>query len=392
MKVVIIGTGVYVSGRGTTGFGTILPAIIEFKRCGGNIEEIHMVGTDKNHSIKAKEKAHDLMKLTGVSIPLKVYPENVQQDMNAYKHVLKMIEEPACAIVAVPDHLHFEITKTCLEHNLHSLVVKPFTSGIDEAHKLIKLAQQNNLYGAVEFHKRWDKQNLILKDTLADGQLGDPLYAVVEYSQRKSIPTVTFKHWAEKTNILNYLGVHYIDLMHFVSGSIPIRTMAMGQKNWLRSKNLNTYDSIQCFIEWEMIDGKRFNQTIIVNWIDPETSTAMSDQKFKLIGTLGRFEADQKDRGISLIVDDHNLEIINPDFCKSYTSDNGKMLWQGYGIDSITTFLNDVCSIYKGQKEPIDFEGFRPTFKEAVISTAVIEAAGKSLEDSGNWKAVEGLL
>ena len=41
---------------------------------------------------------------------------------------------------------------------------------------------------------------------------------------------------------------------------------------------------------------------------------------------------------------------------------------------------------------PIDFEGFRPTFKEAVISTAVIEAAGKSLEDSGNWKPVEDLL
>ena len=97
----------------------------------------------------------------------------------------------------------------------------------------------------MEFHKRWDKQNLILKDTFADGQLGDPLYAIVEYSQRKSIPTVTFKHWAEKTNILNYLGVHYIDLMRFVSGSIPVRTMAMGQKNWLQSKKLNTYDSFK---------------------------------------------------------------------------------------------------------------------------------------------------
>ena len=81
-----------------------------------------------------------------------------------------------------------------------------------------------------------------------------------------------------------------------------------------------------------------------------------------------------------------------PEKYKVVVSGDGKMLWQGYGIDSITTFLNDVCSIYKGQKEPIDFEGFRPTFKEAVISTAVIEAAGKSLEDSGNWKAVEGLL
>ena len=31
-------------------------------------------------------------------------------------------------------------------------------------------------------------------------------------------------------------------------------------------------------------------------------------------------------------------------------------------------------------------------FIDGIISTAVIEAAGKSLEDSGNWKAVEGLF
>ena len=32
MNIVIIGTGMYVSGRGTDGYGTILPAIIEWKR------------------------------------------------------------------------------------------------------------------------------------------------------------------------------------------------------------------------------------------------------------------------------------------------------------------------------------------------------------------------
>ena len=32
MEIIIIGTGMYVSGRGTDGFGTILPAISEFHR------------------------------------------------------------------------------------------------------------------------------------------------------------------------------------------------------------------------------------------------------------------------------------------------------------------------------------------------------------------------
>ena len=32
MKILVIGTGMYVTGRNTDGFGTILPSIIEFQR------------------------------------------------------------------------------------------------------------------------------------------------------------------------------------------------------------------------------------------------------------------------------------------------------------------------------------------------------------------------
>ena len=32
MRILIIGTGMYVTGRGTDGYGTIFPAIIEFQR------------------------------------------------------------------------------------------------------------------------------------------------------------------------------------------------------------------------------------------------------------------------------------------------------------------------------------------------------------------------
>ena len=43
-----------------------------------------------------------------------------------------------------------------------------------------------------------------------------------------------------------------------------------------------------------MKKGNNFIQSIHVNWIDPETSSAVSDQKLKFIGTKGRVELDQK--------------------------------------------------------------------------------------------------
>ena len=391
MKIIIIGNGMYVCGRGTEGFGTILPAILEYIRFGNEVTEVYMVGTDRNHSLEAQKKAGELMQQTGVSVKLSVYPSAVEKDSTAYKKVLDMISGPGCAIVCVPDHLHFQITKDCLEADLHTLVVKPLTPTVKEAKDLVELAEQKNLYGAVEFHKRWDKHNLMLQDIFQSGRLGDPLYTWTGYSQRKSIPTQVFKNWVEKSNILQYLGVHYIDIVRFVTGAVPKRVMATGQKNWLKDQGLDVHDSIQCMVEWEMPDGALFNQTLLNNWVDPETTSAVSDQKLKFVGTKGRYESDQKERGISVVIDGECLGTPNPDFCQPYKIFNKKTYWQGYGIESIVTFLMDVNAIITGNQTPADFEGKRPTFEEAVISTAVIENASKSLAANGDWKSVNNL-
>ena len=390
MKILIIGNGMYISGRGTNGFGTVMPGVLEYIRGGGDVIEVHMVGTNLKRSLAAASKVEELMRQAGVSVKLITYPDNVEKDKKAYKKVLNKIENLTCAIVSVPDNLHFSVTMDCLEAGLHTLVVKPLTPTVKEAKDLIKLATNKKLYGAVEFHKRWDKHNLMLRDIFQSGRLGDPLYSWTEYSQRKSIPSQAFKSWVEKSNVLQYLGVHYIDIIHFVTGAVPTRVMATGQKNWLKNQGINVHDSIQCMIEWKMPDSTIFNQTLLTNWVDPETSSAVSDQKIKFVGTKGRFEADQKDRGINLIIDGESIVTPNPDFCQSYGNKTSQIRWEGYGIESIITFLKDVNAIVNNNKFPASFEGNRPTFKESIISTAVIEAVVHSLSDHGNWKPVEG--
>ena len=167
--------------------------------------------------------------------------------------------------------------------------------------------------------------------------------------------------------------------------------MATGQKNWLIEQGIDVHDSIQSMVEWEMPDKTRFNQTLLTNWIDPESTTAMSDQKLKFVGTRGRFEANQKDRGVNLIFEDEQSLVPNPDFCQPYGAENGSVYYQGYGIDSIVTFLNDVNAIKNGTVTPSEFEGLRPTFAEALYSTAVVDTAIKSLTDNGEWKQVKSL-
>ena len=386
MNIIIIGTGMYVTGRGTGEYGTILPAITEWKRSGKPLSKVLLVGTNRKHSLEALQKAKTLQTITGVQYDIEVFPKKDGIDDKAYLDALSCLKEPACAFVAVPDHLHCEVATACIKRSLHTLVVKPLTPTVEEAEKLISLAKKNNVYGAVEFHKRWDRQNRILRDDYQAGKFGIPLYTWTEYSQRKSIPSQTFRTWVEQSNILQYLGVHYVDIIRYVTEAVPVKVMACGQKEWLKEQGLDVHDSIQCLVEWRTRECHHFIQTLLVNWIDSEQSSAMSDQKLKFVGTLGRYEGDQKERGVRLLYEDQKLEEPNPDFCRPYQRCDQTLEWEGYGIHSIITFLDDVSSIYENRIQPAQLEGSRPTFSEALYSTAVIEAACKSLQNLSSWQ------
>ena len=73
----------------------------------------------------------------------------------------------------------------------------------------------------------------------------------------------------------------------------------------------------------------------------------------------------------------------------SYTSQDSSKEWFGYGIDSITTFLRDISSIEQKEITPQMLKKIRPSFEEALISTAVIEAAHSSLKNDSKWVNVE---
>jgi len=384
LKVLIVGAGMYVCGRGTTGYGTILPALFQSKREGWDLEV--KVAATSAASIKAlRKKLAGLRKMFGFGLEVECFPKGKKRDSRAYLQPIKNGWQPDCAIVSVPDHLHFGITAELLKRDISCLVVKPLAPTLREARELVKLQRARNVYGAVEFHKRYDRSNLKLKEAIVQGKIGDPLYFIVEYSQRKSIPLGNFKSWAARSNIFQYLGVHYVDIIYFATRARPKRVMALGQKNYLKAKGVDTYDSIQCVIEWESPNRRRFTSAILVNWIDPEGTSAMSDQKIKVIGTKGRYEADQKKRGICLVTDAAGIEEPNPDFSAFYANGAGEMTFRGYGAESVIQFVKDVRGIMDGDISLAELAGKRPTFSEALVSTAVASAANQSLKRNGAW-------
>lgn len=383
LNILIVGTGMYVCGRGTDGYGTILPAIYEWSRKNA-LGCVYVAGTRPEGIRIVKEKVAELNRLFGFEIKPKYFPVS-SLNPEAYKDAIHEISKPACAVVVVPDNLHRKVAGYAVQNGLHALVVKPLAPTVKEVEELIELQKKHDVYCGVEFHKRFDRSNIKLKDTIETGRIGDPLYFVIEYSQRKSIPTEIFKKWVKTTNIFQYLGIHYVDIIYFATRAVPLRVMATGQKNYLLSKGIDTYDSIQVYIEWEMTSGALFTSSFFTNWIDPENTSAMSDQRIKVIGTKGRYEADQKNRGIRIVTDASGVEEPNPDFCSMYGVQPGGIAFRGYGIESVLQFLDDVSLIAGGKFKKEKLDGKRPTFKESLVPTVIVEAVNRSLGKGGVW-------
>lgn len=386
--VLIIGTGMYVCGRHTDGFGTVLPTVVQ-AQSSGLVGEIFVAGASVEGVEILQRKLAQLNDYLGTKCEVWAYPREMSPDPLAYRKALAELPRPASAIVVIPDHLHAGVTADVIRAGVHPLVVKPLAPTLAEARGLVDVAETHNVYGAVEFHKRFDESNLLLRRNIVEGRLGDLRYVTVEYSQRRQIKEV-FRSWVDNTNIFQYLGVHYVDLIYFVTGAWPVRVLATGQPRHAAGKNLGALDAIQALVEWENPEaGGTFVSTIVTSWIDPNSSSAMSDQKITVVGTEGRYYADQKHRGVQLVTERGGIEEINPYFTQLYAGGDGRPGVHGYGPRSIRQFLGDVRDLIAGKCGRRDLISTRPSFQEALVSTAVIEMANRSLTQGGEWVPIE---
>jgi len=391
IDVLVIGAGMHVSGRGTSGYGTVLPAVVQAHRDGlvGRV----LVAATSADSIKAVTgKMAGLNAVLGTPLAIEGFPR-AGKNPDAYREALAALGDRGCVIIVVPDDLHFPMAKAAIEGRHPVMVTKPLVPTLAEAERLVDLARQRGVYGVVDFHKRWDLPNLKLRELIQAGRLGTPLFSIVEYSQRRVIPEVIFRAWVEKANSFQYLAVHYVDVLLFALGGTPRRAMAIGQYGYLKDRGINTYDAVQALIEWDLPGSATpFLSTFHTSWVDSNKSSALSYQSIKVFGTAGRFESDQKNRGLQIVTEADGIEDLNPYFTQTYPSPSGSQReYRGYGIDSIRTFLEDARSLLDGERQPADLEGVRPTLRQALWSTAIVEAVNQSLTANAAWVPVRSV-
>lgn len=388
MRILVVGAGMYVTGRDNTGYGVVLASLAQISKYLDISQVVIAAKKPENKKVVAMASQR-INSATGSNLKVSYRPVSG----NAKQQLASLLSQRSfdCAIVSIPDHLHYAHTKVLLENNVHCLVVKPFTPTLAEATELYTLQSQNNLYGAVEFHKRFDESNLYVKKVLTNHLLGKILYFTVDYSQRINIPKTIFTKWSEKTNVFQYLGVHYVDMVYFLTGFVPYQAMAIGTDGVLKDNGINAFDSIHATVLWRNPgnDKDTFVTQFATNWIDPNCSSAISDQKYKIIGTKGRIELDQKNRGLELVHEQLGIQHSNPYFAEYLPDPDGALRFQGYGFKSIKQFVEDVQKIRTKKVSPKDLQEHRPSFFQALVSSAVVDAVNASLENDNGWVEID---
>lgn len=115
-------------------------------------------------------------------------------------------------VVATPNAQHHPIAKAALEAGKHVVVDKPFTLDAAQAREIAALAQQRGRLLSVYQNRRFDADYLTLRDVLASGQLGRPVYFESHFDRFR--PEVRDR-WREQAvpgaGLWVDLGAHLLD-------------------------------------------------------------------------------------------------------------------------------------------------------------------------------------
>ena len=396
-NVLMVGTGEYTTGwvgeKGSESDkkkGVVFLVLCDLRRRGhvGSLSMAGTVGTKfpdiRDHLKRQIGDAYRDMDVSFASFP----DEDVERDPQAYLRAMDALGPGDVAIVFTPDDTHFEIGRAAIERGLHVLLAKPPVKTLAHHRELVDLAAQRGVVAGVEVHKRWDP---IYADAVDEARKhGDFSYFYCYMSQPKK-QLETFGRWAgSSSDISYYLNAHHVDLSAWINEDRArptgvVASCATGIANG-PPYNLPAEDVITLMVDWETRSGNKGIGVYTASWVEPE-SDVHSHQAFTCIMRSGRVQVQQDQRGYKVTIDGRQVESRNPLFMKYSPDVEGYFDGQnGYGYVSIAKFIEAVGAVINGEKQAGDFDGVLPTLATTAVSTAVLEAGRRSLDEGGKME------
>ncbi len=333
------------------------------------------------HLLAAKEmEAHGAAKLVAIATRTEKTAEKRSEEfgIKGYTDYKDMIdsENLDAVTIATPDHLHREMSIYAMEQGKHVLVEKPMDLTTSGCQSMVSAAEKNNLLLQVDFHKRYDPNNIDARKRVQAGSIGNLQYAYAYMEDKIIVPSEWLAGWAAQSSPFWFIGVHKYDLVRWITGREAISVSAHGRKGKLESMGIDTFDSVSASI---LMEGS-LTCTIDVNWILPKSFEAVVNQGFRLVGSEGIIEVDAQDRGLRYCFSSEGN--LTPNFGAIFTVDTvfGVKAVSGYFVDPIKDFLINVRFLKEGGTLD-EIAGRYPSGRDGLRVTQVAEAVQESITE-----------
>jgi len=162
-------------------------------------------------------------------------------------------ESIEAVVIAVDAPHHYALAKRSVEAEKHTYVEKPLTLSSDEAAELVDLAERKKRKLMVGHLLEYHPAVNFIKQMIADGQVGDPLYL---YCQRVNLGIVR-----QAENAWWSLAPHDVSVACYLFDAEPVSVSASGQ-DYLQK---GIEDVV--FANLKFADGRMAH--IHVSWLDP---------------------------------------------------------------------------------------------------------------------------
>ncbi len=338
-------------------------------------------------------------------------PDRLHPDL--YRQVLAAMQPRQAVIVAMPDHLHYEVVMEALRRDQHVLCVKPLVLRHCQAVEIEKLAREKGLFVGVEYHKRFDRRSLMARRHYELGHFGQFVMGEAKLIEPYFYRHSNFQNWftVDATDPFVYIGCHYVDLVYFITGLKPVEVSSAGVKGRFPNGK-------EGFL-WAQ--GRvRFENGALLSVVNglgyPDAGAGSNDQALLMYcegdGRTGMIKHDDQFRGVTHSYLDgigcagsqHNF--VNPDFYRLVPWDGEGYQPIGYGYDSVAASIQAMYRIeaetavlpaarqLEGRRaaiRAIDARGIIATPANSAINELVVEAARLSiLADGATARIVDG--
>jgi len=136
-------------------------------------------------------KEHPGFYLEGIVERNKETSKEKYPEATIYRSVEEMLQNPEIELVVVntPVQTHFEYVEKALNAGKNVIVEKPFTTNLEEAKQLVKLAQEKKLFLSVYQNRRFDRDFLQVKKILSEGILGKIKEVEIRFDRYRTQPS-----------------------------------------------------------------------------------------------------------------------------------------------------------------------------------------------------------